>query len=222
MTPQEIKIGTRLELELLNKIGEKVGYTYVSQLLEQQESNCMVISAPIFEAKLIFIPRQAQLRLTLMHHKYGLFSFTALVTGSEYRGNIAVLLVQSENNLVKMQRRTYFRLDIMADILITPSGNNTNTETKKVIKAFTKNISGSGVCVITETDIPKKSEVDIELILAGNIMIKAKCIVMRNNRFEVKMTKNYELGMHFIDISKKDQNSLIKYIFEQQRVQLKK
>ena len=48
MTPQEIMIGTRLELEMLNSSGERIGNVYVSQLLDHQEDGTMVISAPIF------------------------------------------------------------------------------------------------------------------------------------------------------------------------------
>lgn len=221
MKLQDIQIGTRLELELLNKNSEKIGNTYISQLLEHPGNSIMVISSPIFEARLIYIPLQAQLRLTFLHHKYGLIGFTAFVMRREFRGNIAVLVIQSESELVKMQRRTHYRLDYMADILIRPAGKDSNNDNQAAIKAFTKNISGSGVCVIAGVDIPKNLEVDIELSLTGNIII-AKCIVVRNTRFEVKKTKNYELGLHFTDISQKDQDSLIKYIFEQQRLQLKK
>lgn len=222
MTPQDIQIGTRLELEFLNRNGEKTGNTYVSQLLEQLVDNCMVISAPIFEARLTFIPLQAQLRLTLMHHKYGLLGFTVLVTGKEFRGNIAVLIVQPESELVKIQRRTHYRLDCLADVLVWLGEKDPNADSNAAFKAFTKNISGSGVCIVTEADIPKGSKVEIELSLVGSVRVIAKCIVIRNTRFEVKKSKSYEIGLHFTDISQKDQDSLIKYIFEQQRVYLKK
>lgn len=222
MTSREIQIGTRLELELLNRNNEKVGDTYVSQLLERQENNCLIISAPIFEARLIFISLQTQLRLTFIHHKYGLLGFTALVIGREFRGNIAVLIVQPVNEPVKIQRRTHFRLDCMADVLVRPNETNSKADHKPAIKAFTKNISGSGLCIVTSVNIPKNSEVDIELSLADNILIIAKCIVIRNTQFEVKKSKSYEIALHFTDISQKDQDNLIRYIFEQQRMQLKK
>lgn len=222
MIPKEIQIGTRLELELLSRKGEKIGNTFISQLLEHQEGNCMVISVPIFEARLIFISVQAQLRLTFIHNKYGLLGFTALVTAREFRGKIAVLIIQPDSEIIKIQRRTHYRLDCMADVLVRRSEKNSKAGKETAIKAFTKNISGSGLCIITTTDIPKKSEVDIELSLADNIHINAKCLVIRNIEFEVKKSKSHEIALHFTDISQKDQDSLIKYIFEQQRMQLKK
>lgn len=222
MTIQEIQIGTRLELELLNKNDEKIGQIYVSQLLEIQEDGIIVISAPIYEARLIFIPLQSHLRLAFVHNKYGLLGFTSLVIGSDFKDNIAVLIVQSEDELFKMQRRTHYRLDYLKDILIRLVGNESNTGKKTDIKAFTKNISGSGLCVVTEANIQKNTEIEVELNLSEDINIIAKCIVIRNTWFEVMKTIRYELGLQFTDITKKDQDCLIKYIYEQQRVRLKK
>jgi hypothetical protein len=56
MTPQEIKLGTRLEFEMLNKQDEKVGNTFISQLLEHQDDGSIVISAPITESRVVFVP----------------------------------------------------------------------------------------------------------------------------------------------------------------------
>ena len=222
MTPQEIQIGTRLELDLLNKNSEKSGSTYISQLLEHQESSTMVISAPIFEARLIYIPLEAQLRLVFLQHKYGLLGFTATVIRREFKGNIAVLVVRPESDLVRIQRRGNYRLDYTTDILIWLGRRDTKADRKSAIKSITKNISGSGIGIITDVDIPKSTEVDIELSLAENIIITAKCIVVRNNLIEVKKGKCYELGLNFTKISPKDQDHLIKYIFEQQRLHMKK
>lgn len=222
MTPQEILPGTRLELELINRIGEKIGNTYVSQLLEKQEDDSLVISAPIYEARLIFIPLQAQIRLNFMHPKLGLLGFTAIVTGREYRENIAILIIQAAGELEKIQRRSHFRLDHIARALVWINGKNEKSDKKTAIKASTKNISGSGLCIVTEIEIPKNAEVDIEFDLTEDIVIAAKCIVVRKSSFEVKSSRNYETGLHFTNLSQKDQDSIIRFIFEQQRVQLKR
>ena len=222
MTPHDIRIGTRLELELLNNNSEKIGNSHISQLLEHHGNRTMVISAPIFKGRLIFIPLHMRLRFTFMQRNYGLFSFTAIVTGRELRGNIAVVFVRPEGQLVKIQRRTHYRLDCIANVLIWTTGKDPNVESKTAIKAFTKNVSGSGVCVISTVDVPQRSMVDIELSLMDNIIINAKCIVARNIEFEVRNIKTYELGLHFVTISQKDQDSLIKYIFEKQRAQRKR
>lgn len=217
MTPQEIRIGTRLELELMNRNGERVGRAYVSQLLEHQDDS-IVVSAPIFESRLIYIPTEAQIRLTFMHRE-GLLGFFAQVTSREMRGNIAVLVVNPITGLEKTQRRTHYRLDCMIDtvlMLLDKDGNQTNT------KALTKNISGSGLCLLTEVNIPIRTDVCMELTMPDGTSIPARGRVIRNTEIEIKKVIKYELGLHFIEIAKKDQDYIIRYIFQQQRLLLKK
>jgi c-di-GMP-binding flagellar brake protein YcgR len=221
MTPSEIQPGTRLELEMLNRNGERIGSTYVSQLLETQEDGCLVISLPIFEARLIFVPLQAQISLNFMHPKYGLLGFSAMVTGREHRDNIAILIIQPQGEVIRIQRRNHFRMNHMASALIWVSEKDDKADRKSAVKAVTKNISGSGLCIVTEIDLPKNTEINIEFNLSENITISAKCVVIRNHTFEIKNHKSYELGLHFTKLFAKDQDSIIRFIFEQQRVKLR-
>ncbi len=263
MTLQEVKIGTRLELEMLSKNGERVGNTLVSQLLEHQEDGTVVISAPISESRVVFVPAGITIRLTFAHQLHGMLGFTALVISREYRGKIAVLIIQPDDNIEKIQRRMHYRLDIIVDAKIFAADNDHNrseatesevneigsatkaaasekglgssakakaqkgekalsSENADEVKAYTKNISGSGTCIVSDTSFPRGSEVRIKLNLSHNIQISAKCVVVRNQAVEIKKGRSYELGLKFIEISNKDQDALIRFIFEQQRMLLKK
>ncbi len=221
MKPNEVQPGTRLELELLNKDEERIGSTYVSQLLETLEEDCLVISSPIFEARLIFVPLQAHIRLNFMHSKYGLLGFSAIVIKREHRDNIAVLIIQPQGELIRIQRRNHFRMDHVANAFVWISEKGDKEDRNSAAKALTKNISGSGLCIVTEIDIPKNTEINIEFNLSESTKISAKCIVIRHDTFEIKNKKNYELGLYFTKLFPKDQDSIIRYIFEQQRVKLK-
>ena len=72
MTPQDIALGTRLELEMIDDNGERIGNVYVSQLLEHQEDGTMVISAPISGSRVIYIPDGITIRLTFIDPIQGL------------------------------------------------------------------------------------------------------------------------------------------------------
>lgn len=240
MTPQEIKIGTRFEFEMLNNRDEKVGNTFVTQLLEHQSDSSIVISAPISESRVIFVPTGITIRLTFVHNLNGLLGLRARVRSKEIRGNIAVLIAEPDQDIEKIQRREHYRLDVITDALIWPvvediesvdpengtNGSETQTSGKPTdiapIKAYTRNLSGSGCCVICDTSYPKNTELMIELDLTDNIVFRAKCVILRCEIVEVKRGKSYELGMRFTEISSRDQDNLIRYIFEQQRKLLKK
>lgn len=222
MIPQDLKPGTRLELELLSRNGKRVGITHISQFLETQENGCLIISAPILEARLIYIPVSAQLNVYFMHPKYGPMGFSATVTEIDYRGKIAVLTIEAASELKKHQRRNHYRQDHMEKALIWVCGKDDKQDKKAASKASTKNISGSGLCVVMENDIPKGTEIDIEFNLTESILIRAKCIVIRNKSFEVKNRTTYEIGLKYTELSDKDQDSIIRYIFGKQRAKLKR
>ncbi|HEX2947669.1 MAG TPA: PilZ domain-containing protein [Clostridia bacterium] len=216
MTPQEIDLGTRFELELLNRQGEKVGNTFVSQLLEHQADGSMVISSPIHEARLVFIPMDVHIRLTFIHVKHGLLGFTAVVTFREHRGNIAILVVRPDNEIIRIQRRMHYRLDMVGNVLLWLD------EESEPIKAYSKNISGSGLCLATEINIPVDTVIKAKLELPGLPVFSVACRVLRSRLVESKRGKQFEVGLSFMEIAKKDQDTLIRYIFMQQRLLLKR
>lgn len=217
MKPKDIQIGKRLELERINSNGERVGNTYISQMLEYQDDGLIVISAPIFEARLIYVPDAEKIRLTYIDKKHGLLGFTALVKMRGFRGNVAILVIEPDSDISKIQRRMNYRLDIVLNTLISLPGDD-----REPVRAFTKNISGSGICLVSPMDIPINTKINVELELSDGMIIVAGCVVLRNNAALIRKEKMYELGMRFIDISGKNQEILIKFIFDQQRLQIKK
>jgi c-di-GMP-binding flagellar brake protein YcgR len=218
MNLRDIRLGTRLELEILEKTGEKVSGPYVSQLLEHQNDGLLVISAPIFGTQLINIPDNMVIHLTFVHAQYGLIGITALVKSKQFRGKLEVLLVEPVGKLEKIQRRSNFRLDINSDVLIWLI----NPKENKPIRAYAKNISGSGLCVVCDTYIPKKTKVKIELSLPTDLNISAECVILRVKPAKMRKGIGWELGMHYTDISKNDQDALVKFIFDWQRMLIKK
>lgn len=221
MKLHELQTGTRLELELINNLGVKIGNTYISQLLEPVRGTDMIISAPIFESRLIFVALSTNLHITFFNSRYGLMGFTAIVNAKEYKGNIAILKIHAQSQPEKIQRRKHYRLDSVLNsefkILDTAADK---TEPDPLFKATVKNISGSGACIITDQNVPRNSVIDLYIYLNPATKIRAMCLAMRNEKIEVKKSFIYELGLHFADISAKDQDLVIKYIFEQQRMLL--
>jgi hypothetical protein len=43
--------------------------------------------------------------LTFIHSKHGLLGFTAVVAGREHRGNIAILVIKPESEIIRIQGR---------------------------------------------------------------------------------------------------------------------
>ncbi|MCX8129309.1 MAG: flagellar brake domain-containing protein [Clostridia bacterium] len=229
MNIREIVIGTRLEVELINSLGEKTGQTYVSQLIDIVNNEDALILCPIYESKFVFIAQGSNMRSLFMHDKYGLMSFTAVVTNKEKKGNILLLHIKLTSEIEKIQRRKYYRFDCNLNALYRihnetdPAQENSPVpESAEFKKAITRNLSGNGTCIVVSENIPKGSFVEVQVFLSDNNPIKAVCIIMRNSEIHTSKEKKYELGLYFKKISAKDQDSVVKYIFDQQRLQLKR
>jgi c-di-GMP-binding flagellar brake protein YcgR len=227
------KLGTKLELELVNSLGQKIGQTYISQLIDIFDEKSIAISAPIHESRLMLINNGTKIRIIFLHHKLGLVCFCGTVTNKEKTENLVLFNIKIDTELEKIQRRNYFRLDSLLNaeyfVISTEAvedGSQTDLSAapldKEYKKAIAKNLSGSGACIVVGEDIPKGALIEAKIYFTKDSSIKAKFKVIRNKPIEANREKKYELGLHTAQISVKDQDAVIKYIFDQQRVKLKK
>jgi c-di-GMP-binding flagellar brake protein YcgR len=227
MDIKKVKIGTKLELELINSLGEKIGQTYISQLTDVFDMQNISIGAPIHESRLMLITSGTKVRITLLHETLGLFCFTGIISGRERKEAIIIFNVKITGDFEKIQRRKYYRHDcnlnatyrILEDIN-EKSESNTPESTNNFKKTLTKNISGSGVSIITDEDSPKGSNIELTIQLTSTSSIKATCKVVRNTKI-LNARDKYDLGLYFVKISQRDQDMVVKYIFDLQRLQLK-
>lgn len=221
---RDLKPGTRLKLEILGNNGGRLGNAYISQVLEPSEDRNLIISTPIYESRLIYVPLNGKVRITFIHSKYGLQGFTAIVTSREQMGNLSILFIQAETTPEKIQRRTHYRLECIRDVEYKICTNITlqGADSSTYNKALTKNISGSGACIAVDEEIKKDTFLDIRINLGEGIIVKAKCLVLRSMPLGISNAPKYELGLHFIEITPQNQDYIIKFIFEQQRRLLKK
>lgn len=239
MNAFDMKIGTQLDLDIINSMGEKVGQTYISQLLNIEDAKNILIACPIHEGNFAFIPVLTHVRITYLDDKHGPLSFTGLITGKHKEGNIVTIGVKITGNFEKIQRREFFRLDCILDVLYrvikTPDENSPEKQDDKdkpdsndskpldieFKKATTKNISGSGICIITTEKIEKNSLVEVVINLRKDLSIIAQCTVIRSNLLPNRRTR-HEVGLKFVNIDERLRNTLIRFIFEEQRKIIRK
>ncbi len=226
MKISDVKIGTRLELEVLTDTEDSVQSTYISQFVDILNTEEISISCPIFESKFVIISIGKKIRLSFHDEKYGLMCFEGVISSREKKDNIILLNVRITSEIEKIQRRNYFRLDCLLDVeyeIAESIKSEQPVQKTSPKKAIAKNISGSGICIVTDDDrILKNTEINLLIFLKPDSYITTKCVVMRSSTLRESSKTKHELGLYFKDISQKDQDMLIKFIFDQQRLQLKK
>lgn len=237
MNINEIKIGTRLELELINGLGEKIGQTYISQIIDIKDGDKIVLAAPIHESRVLFIPIGSKARMYFFHSKFGLLSLPIKLDSKETVDNIQCIIAHAEGPIEKIQRRKYYRLDCNLPVNYricredeTP--DSLASEIRKPIektvldsefkKGLTKNLSGSGLCIVIEEKIDKDSILEVIIWTDETTYIRTICSIMRMAEVITPRDKKYEIGLHITNITERGQNIIIKFVFEKQKEILKR
>jgi len=231
MNAMDFKIGTKLEFSLIHSTGQKSDFSHVSQLLDIVDESNIVMACPIHGSQLVPIPVGTKIEVVFIHEKRSVISFEGTVTGRSDKDNVAAMQVHIESEISRIQRRQFFRLECLLDVqyrLLSDDSediSNFNNEDsgKKVEykKAVTSDLSGSGVCIVTDESIPKDSIIEICIFLDEKNVVKAIARLIRSSAVQIEKGTKYKNGLHFVNISKTDRNRIIKYVFAQQRKLLK-
>lgn len=230
MNALKLRPGTKFEIELISSIDHEKVYVYASQLVDIIDESTIVIAAPMRRSRLITIPASTRLRLLFIDDNKDLVGFLGIVTQRADSGNVPSLVIKIDSELVKIQRRRHFRLDCLMDIRYAICKNAAdngesmyNPPAKEHKKAVSKNISGSGMCIVTNEELPEGTIIWVAMELDSDSHIDTMCKVVRCVKIDEFTKKSrYEIGLDFTCISPQDEEKLVKYIFSQQRELLKK
>lgn len=226
MSIKEVKIGTKLELEVTDVFNNDKSYFYVSQLLDIKDDENIVIAAPISEARLAFVPNNSKLVVVLNHPKFSLIAFDGILVSKDTQDSIAVYNLKISGDFYKIQRRNNYRLEIMLDANYYELQDNSpmsllESDDIPFTNGFTKNISGSGACVVSKKELDVGAHLILKIELPDGTEIKTRCVVIRSIKVDSINSKKYNTGVKFTAISKKYEDILIKFIFMKQKEILK-
>ena len=126
--------------------------------------------------------------------------------------NIIAFMVRPTSKLFRIQRRNFYRLPIVMDVIIE---RNQNDETHK-LKCTTKDLSGGGIRVVCSEEFKEGENIKIEIPLYKNSKIRVDGKVIRIAKDTI--ANYYELGIEFNKISQTDQDKIYSFIFKRQRL----
>lgn len=227
MELSELEIGTKLELELLNEEGTKLEPTLVSKFEWSLGIHEAVIAAPIFEGKVIPIQIDTMMNVYFTKRRekdINLFMFSAAVKGREMSENLHLLRVEQQGEIVKVQRREYFRLDCLVKVQyrLVESLNTEYNEDNPFKKTFANNLSGGGICLMLEDKIEVGKLIECEIFNDQSRKVRFFGKVIRYERTGRDGNYKFEAGIAYIKINDNDRDAVVRYIFEEQRKLRKK
>ena len=245
MFREVVKIGDKIDVRHILKSGSPYpnSRTYVSQLVDIIDNDIIHIATPISNSTPVILNVEEYFNLCFYTAK-GLFQCNCVVLKNERENNIIKAIVRITSNLVKIQRRQYFRLECVMKTEyhvitneelrltneLTQSSKKNDQERVEIQNKLTEiesrwlpcivvDISGGGVRFISggvfEPGMIIKIKLNLEIGSGVNLIIPEANILSVQRVYN--QTGVFEFRAEFIEISKKDREDIIKFIFEQER-----
>ena len=225
-----IKEGDKLDIETIERPGKEIEKRqYRSMVYDIVSEDQIKIAMPIEQGKVILLPVDGEYNLCF-YTKSGLYQCLSRVIERSKVDNVFVLLMELTTDLSKYQRREYYRLNTVLEMKATKVADEVDetqlTEEVEIIdtditfdNGVMVDISGGGARFISRTQYPVGSEVlfKFSLFVSGKMN---EYTLHGRVLFSQAMKNNpgaFEHRMQFIHIMKDDRESIIRYIFEEER-----
>lgn len=203
------------KLEIVDEARDGTKHTYYSTIANIIDEATFDMQAPIEKGMIVpfEIGKEYDCYFTTL---YGLFRCKTILEKRHKEGHLSLLRMKIVTQIVKYQRRGFFRLDVIFDFRYF----NPTTEVWK--EGTTLDISGNGMRCIIGENLPSGKKILCEL----NLNIDNKMFTL-TNMAEVIDTipvadNKHETRWVFTDIPVNKQDIIIKYIYDEQRRRRKK
>ncbi|CRZ34543.1 c-di-GMP-binding flagellar brake protein YcgR [Herbinix hemicellulosilytica] len=240
-----VKIGDKVELKQLDQKGNliKSANTYVSQVVDFGEEGTICLASPIKNGLLVILNKWVSYRLYFYTEK-GLYQCNGHMLNIYREKNMPMVIMKLTSDLEKVQRRKYFRLECVHDILyrriteeeltleqkliydnsVTPQEQ---AEIRKKLAEITgkwtngciTDLSGGGCRFNSKEELKPGDKILLKLSFTVKNQLKKleiTSVIIASEKM-YRRTGFYEHRVEFEGISPKDREDLIKYIFEQER-----
>ena len=217
----ELNLGDKLEIEIYSSNGERTSLILASQYERLLPDGSMDILAPIKGGR--FFPVNRGVEMGIIYEKSGeLYKFKAEVIERWMSGNIHFLRIIPKSGPERLQRRFFFRFECILDLKyrLFEKKDTKDADKGSFKKAITKDISGGGLCILTEEE--PKCGWYLEGIFDVGSVVRFIGKVLRVTHIRDRGRFHYEAGIEFIDISELEREKVISFIFDSQRKMLKK
>lgn len=112
------------------------------------------------------------------------------------------------------ERREFVRLDLSVEVKWKTLPN------EETLLDKTKNLSAGGICIMVDDPPSTGSMIYLEINLPDNSIIHSKGKVVWAEEYEEvgeEIRKNFDVGVQFVDIDRKDQEKINYFIFKSKK-----
>ena len=230
MISKYINVGDRIDIEAIVRGTDTATEKkmYKSQVFDFESEDRIKIAMPMEQGRLILLPVDEEYNLCF-YTPNGLYQCIGRVADRYKSDNIFVLVMDLVTDLRRYQRREYYRLNCVLDMKSTMiNQQDVSSLSEKVHFIDTDltfdngtmvDISGGGARFSSRVKYPK----DCNILFAFDLFVNDRLTsykllgkVLLSQEIEGR-DGEYEHRIMFVNIMNDDRESIIKYIFEEER-----
>ncbi|MCR4922826.1 MAG: flagellar brake protein [Lachnospiraceae bacterium] len=232
MLSKYVKVGDKIDIETVGHLGNDDSMDekrqYKSSVFDIISEDQVKVAMPMEHGKLVLLPVDGEYNLCF-YTSSGLFQCLARVIDRYKNDSVFVLVMELTTDLSKYQRREYYRLNCVLDMksrAVKEEEGDVHLEKVEFLdtditfnNGIMVDISGGGARFISRVKYPVGTEIlfVFKLFVSGKLneyKLKGRVLYsesMPNNK------SNYEHRIQFVDILNDERESIIRYIFEEER-----
>ncbi len=234
MLSKYVKVGDKLELESIEDNSEKDELidkkNYRSQVYDIVSEDQIKIAMPMEQGKVVLLPVDGEYNICF-YAQSGLYQCLARVIDRYKTDNIFILVMELTTDIRKYQRREYYRLNCVLDMKVRevlPAEKAIPNGLEQVYFLDTDitfsngtmvDISGGGARFISKSKYPKGCNIQFafSLFVSGKL---TEYKLLGRVLFSEELASRpgaFEHRIQFINIMNDERESIIKFIFEEER-----
>jgi len=190
------------------------------------ENNRLLIYNPIYKNRIYTLSRDKIYNFRYIDNKTGIYSFNGKILNRIKEKGLYILKVELLGELKKIQRREFFRIDVIKNIIIKEPYEEEYSESLKMIelidkikfsekKYLLKDISGGGFGFYSN-DKFSIGKIIVSKLNLGTEDIEIMGKVVRVITMDGE-NKKYLIGVQHLQLTTYKRNLIINFIYEKQR-----
>lgn len=214
MNIEDIQVGTDITIHISKDKDGNISETFSSQIATHFKDNKALILTPISKGVLFKMKSGWFITISFLINN-DLYRLKCKIIKNRKENGLNLLEVKSVSQLLKIQRRDYFRLKVELPIMFNIKGH------EQIINETTVDISGGGLNFNYIKPLENFELIECKLKLPKqDISFLSK--VVRCNEFKKGNSVIYNIGVKFEEIREADRDKIVKFIhFEQLKIRKK-
>ncbi len=234
----DIKPGNKLSIRFYQEASRAAAagqeeQVFISRVFDVLNDGTLELDIPTKEGKLVLLPQNVRYLFEFTTDQ-GVFRCAGQITDRIRRGNFFLMRAKVISKLQKFQRREYYRLNVMMDLMFQAMDERVEevekmSEVRELLQGQSFNekligrgtivdISGGGMRFISETHLvgAEYMYTVFNLEISGRkqmVEVLAKVIAIN----PIPDTHNFTYRLKFMYKDSKLQEKIIRYIFEEER-----